>query len=329
MKKQIERDIEIIKMYNDGKTYKEISDYFGFNYINSSITRNALKRHELNFINQRLHMNNIDLNFFKKINTKEKAYALGLIYSDGSIDKNGYAFSFVSKDYDQVYLFKSLLKSEHKICEIKSFDKKTEKIYVRYTIHICSKEMTKDLLNLGLHNSKSFSCNFPEIDNRFIWHFIRGLFDGDGCISIMNKKDGKLAFSLILSGELKDKIKKIFNDIELNDTKDKIMYKNKDGVISSIKYTAYKDVKKIYDLIYEDSNELRLSRKYLIFSTLKEYKRGIYKRKLKTIYQYDLDMNLINKYLNIHNVPFCKSKIYNSIKTGKKYKDFFFSYELR
>lgn len=327
MKKQTERDIKIVKMYNDGKTYKEISEYFGFDYINSSLTRNALKRNGI-YLNQRLHMKKIDLDFFKEINTKEKAYALGLIYSDGSIDNTGYGFSFVSKDYDQISLFKSLLKSEHKICEVKSYDKRTRKTYSSYHIHICSKKITKDLINLGLHNSKSFSCNFPKIDNKFIWHFIRGLFDGDGCISVMNKKDGSLSFSLIVSGELKNKIKDIFNDIELNYTKDKIMYENMLGFISSIKYTSYKDVKKIYDFMYEDSEELRLNRKYVIFSTLREYKRGVYERKFKVIYQYDVNMNLINEYKNIHEVPFTKGKVYNSIKTGKKHKNFIFSYEL-
>lgn len=328
MIKQSERDSEIVEMYKSGKTYREISDYFGFNYVNTSITRNALKRYNVD-LKKRLNLKKVDLNFFENIDYKEKAYLLGLIYSDGSIDKNGYGFSFVSKDYDQVFLFKNLLKSEHKICELKSFDSRTNKTYNSYYIHICSKKITTDLLKIGLHNSKSFSCNFPKIDMNYIWHFIRGLFDGDGCISIINKKEGRLAFSLILSGELKNKIKDIFNEIGFSETKDSILFENNNGVISSIKYTSYKDVKKILDIMYVDSENLRLERKYRIFITLKEYKRGVYSRKLRTIYQYDYKMCLVNEYKNINEIKTnTKSKIYNSLVTGKKYKGFFFSYEL-
>lgn len=118
------------------------------------------------------------------------------------------------------------------------------KTYNRYSIHFCSKKVTSDLLKIGLHSSKSFSCNFLNIDDRFIWHFIRGLFDGDGCISIINGRKGRLSFSLILSGELKCKIKDIFINSGLSDTKDSVLFECQKGIISSIKYTSYKDVKK-------------------------------------------------------------------------------------
>lgn len=328
MRKQSERDSEIVEMYNSGKTYKQISDYFGFKYVNTSITRNALKRSNID-LNQRLNLKKVDLDFFENIDSKEKAYLLGLIYSDGSIDKSGYGFSFVSKDYDQVYLFKSLLQSDHKICEVNSFDERTKKTYNRYCIHICSKKITTDLLKIGLHNSKSFSCNFPKIDMNYIWHFIRGLFDGDGSVSVINGKKGRLAFSLILSGELKNKIKGIFNDIGFSDTKDRVLFKNDNGIISSIKYTSYKDVKRILDMMYMNSENLRLKRKYELFITLKEYKRGVYLRKLRTIYQYDSSMNLVNIYKNINEIEFTKGKVYNSLTTGKKHRGFFFSYTIK
>lgn len=78
--------------------------------------------------------------------------------------------------------------------------------------------------------------------------------------------------------------------------------------------------------MYKDSENLRLERKYKIFLTLKEYKRGVYHRKLRTIYQYDSDMNLVNKYKNINEIEFTRSKVYNSLLTGRKHKGFFFRY---
>ena len=333
MIKNTSRDSKIIEMYNNGDTYSKISEYFGFKN-NVPMILKALRRNNIEvglgrYPTRSKNSKDVDLSFFELIDTKEKAYILGLIYSDGSIDKDGYGFSFVSKDYDQVYLLKSLLKSDHKICLVNSHDKRTNKTYSRYTIHICSKKMTTDLKNLGLHNSKSFSCNFPKIDMNYIWHFIRGLFDGDGCITKMHEKEGCLSFSMILSGELKDKIKDFFNERGMSPTKDQVKFKNMDGSISSLKYSSYKDLKFIYDNIYEDSNELRLERKYELFTTLKEYKRGVYVRKLRTIYQYDSSMNLVNIYKNINEIEFTKGKVYNSLKTGKKHRGFFFSYTIK
>ncbi len=274
-RKNTSRDEQIVNMYKNGETYKKISEFFGFKnnipMILTALKRNGIKTGLGRYPVRSHGSKKVDLSFFESINTKEKAYALGLIYSDGSIDKDGYGFSFVSKDYDLVLLFKNLIKSDHKICKIKSHDKRTNKIYIRYTLHICSKKITNDLNKLGLHNAKSFSCNFPDIHNQFIWHFIRGLFDGDGCITqIKGRQIGSLSFSIILSGDLKNKIKNFFNQIGLNNTKDQIKKESEKGIISSLKYSSYKDLKTMYENIYKNSKNLRLERKYILFSTLKK-----------------------------------------------------------
>jgi hypothetical protein len=332
MRKDVSRDIEIVEMYKSGKTYADISRHFGFK-SNVPMILTALKRNGIDtglgrYPDRAKNSKNIDLDFFENIDTKEKAYVLGLIYSDGSIDKDGYGFSFVSKDFEQVELVKRLLKSEHKICKVSSYDNRTLKTYTRYTIHICSKKITKDLFNIGLHSSKSFNCNFPNISIGFIWHFIRGLFDGDGCIYKSTSKEGQLSFSIILSGQLKDGVKKFFNDSDMSLTSDQIKHKNENGIISSLKYSSYKDLKFIYENMYNESDSLRLERKYTIFSTLREYKRGVYCRKSRKVYQYDVDNNLIKVYNSIKDINgFNQSKIYQSIRKNKLYRKYLFKYE--
>lgn len=330
MKKNESRDNEIVQMYNDGKTYKEISEFFGFKnntpMILTALKRNGIETKKGRYPLRSRNSKNIDLKFFERIDTKEKAYVLGLIYSDGSIDKNGYGFSFTSKDYDQISLFKNLLKSDHKICEINSFDERTNKNYKRYSIHICSKKVTNDLIKIGLMNNKSFDCNFPEFDKSLIWHFIRGLFDGDGCIS-KGKKEGQLSFTQILSGTLYLKIKEFFNECGLKKNKDQIKNSLDGKNIYSIKYSSYKDLKYLYDNIYKDSDELRLERKYEIFSDLKEYKMGVYKRKSKKVKVFDKEGNFIKEYESINEIDgFNKSKIYKSIKDGSHYRGLRFEF---
>lgn len=49
--------------------------------------------------------------------------------------------------------------------------------------------MCKDLTNLGCFRNKSLTCTFPTFLNAsLIRHFIRGYFDGDGCVWIGKRK---------------------------------------------------------------------------------------------------------------------------------------------
>ena len=51
-----------------------------------------------------------------------------------------------------------------------------------YRIDLKSKQMFEDLQRLGVEPNKSLTCTFPNINKDLMPHFIRGLFDGDGCV---------------------------------------------------------------------------------------------------------------------------------------------------
>lgn len=52
-------------------------------------------------------------------------------------------------------------------------------------MRIGSKKVFHDLLKLGLTPRKSLTIKFPnDIPNKYFGHFIRGYFDGDGCVTI-------------------------------------------------------------------------------------------------------------------------------------------------
>lgn len=253
-------------------------------------------------------------NFFENIDSKEKAYALGLICSDGSIDNDGYAFSFISKDIQLVELFKKIIGSGHKICEIKSHDKRTNKIYTRFTIHICSKKMVSDLRDIGIYNNKSFTCVLPVINKSLFWHFFRGLFDGDGTIYTVDNKEGRLRFKIIGSSVMIREIKEILDEYGLNNVKiTSLPYTNEIGSMSSLSYGSYDDLKILYDKLYENSDNLRLERKYIKFSSLKKYEVGKYDRisKLREVVQMDMNFNLINIFKN-------KFEAANELKISQK-----------
>lgn len=58
-------------------------------------------------------------------------------------------------------------------------------------MRIGSHKIYNDLFELGLYPNKSLTVNFPKIPQKYLGHFIRGYFDGDGCIYFEKRKGSK------------------------------------------------------------------------------------------------------------------------------------------
>lgn len=111
------------------------------------------------------------------------AYVLGFFTADGNMIKNkrgGHYIAFYSNDKELLVKIRTLLCSNQKIAL-----KKQKPLHSRkpsYQIQIGSKEIYSDLLKLGLVPNKSLILKVPAIPEKFLSHFVRGYFDGDGCV---------------------------------------------------------------------------------------------------------------------------------------------------
>lgn len=111
------------------------------------------------------------------------AYILGFFAADGNMIKNnrgGHYISFYSNDRDLLVKIKIMLNATQKIAL-----KKQSLLYKTqpsYQLQIGSKVMFNDLLKLGMIPNKSLKLKVPFVPTRFFSHFLRGYFDGDGCV---------------------------------------------------------------------------------------------------------------------------------------------------
>lgn len=301
-------DINLITKYyfEEKLSLQEVADRIG--YRSAGGVSLILKRHGFNIRKQNAGSRNkkhqLNSQYFKEINTKKKAYLLGLLIADGTILQKWNKVTLALKDKELVELFKCELESTHKLSEYDIHDKRTGKTYKRYSLQVPSKELVDDLAALGVYDAKSFTCDLPKINEQYFWHFVRGLFDGDGTVGLNNtKKDGALQFSIIGSEKLILSLKERFNKFGLSETKVSYPgYKSLEGVISRIHYYSYNDLKILCDNMYADSDGCRLERKYEIFKTLREYKAGRYDRtkSLRKVRMLDLKGNLIKDFEHIH-----------------------------
>lgn len=132
-------------------------------------------------------------NIFDSIDTEEKAYWLGFIYADGTISshkegekpKNTLEVSLKGDDIEHLRKFSIFLNSKKEIKLSKS--KCANKEYIRCRFSVSNKHLWETLNSYGCTPKKSLILTFPNEnifkDKSLIRHFIRGYFDGDGCIS--------------------------------------------------------------------------------------------------------------------------------------------------
>lgn len=120
---------------------------------------------------------------FDQIDSEEKAYWLGFIFADGYISssplreevKSVYQFeiSLGIKDIEHLNKFKKFIEFKKDIITDNS----------RCRFIVANKHLWTTLNELGCTPNKSLSLKFPNIPQNLVKHFIRGYFDGDGCIS--------------------------------------------------------------------------------------------------------------------------------------------------
>lgn len=115
-------------------------------------------------------------NFFKNIDDPAKAYFLGLYYADGYI-KNG---SLTLADYDREILDRLKEVSRADTLNISIMAPREDRFSKLGQARI---SMTREKFHLMKH----LGCHkevLPQLSDDLMSHFIRGVFDGDGCISI-------------------------------------------------------------------------------------------------------------------------------------------------
>lgn len=125
---------------------------------------------------------NMNDNFFKNINTDDKAYILGWIASDGHISKNSICIQIHERDA------KILLKIKKIVCkDLELQPRAKNQIALTFNSH----QMVEDVCKwLGIsYGKKSHTVQFPNLESdELSWGFIRGFFDGDGHIAGLDTK---------------------------------------------------------------------------------------------------------------------------------------------
>lgn len=173
--KNLTSDIKekIVEKFCSGSNVSDLISEFG---TTKRAIPEVLKEYRIN--SKRKGRYTLNENYFDIIDTPNKAYWLGLIAADGCITESNYfAISLVDKD-----ILEKLKQDLNFSGEV--YKPKIKSGNTVYRINFSSKGICDGLRKNGIHENKSLTYDkLPNIRHGLIRHFIRGYFDGDGCIS--------------------------------------------------------------------------------------------------------------------------------------------------
>lgn len=246
---------EILLLQCGSKTLPEWLEYFEGQYsksvLNSFIYHNGLRPKKLDKItkstiqSQNARKYHINQDYFKTW-SHNMAYILGLWYADGCI-YGGKMFDITLHKKDKYLLKKVAEQLEYKGDLYDYVDQQAARL------NFSCKVIYDDIINLGGTERKSLTVEFPEIPKEYLYDFIRGYFDGDGCV--MNLKNNRLN-SAFTCGSRK------FLESLLTILREEagIEGGSFDDSCSSLKF-GKRDTIRLGNYIYKDNPELFLLRK--------------------------------------------------------------------
>ncbi|PLT29470.1 LAGLIDADG family homing endonuclease [Peribacillus deserti] len=232
---------DVVKLYKAGMSTADIAGKtnVSIRYINLVLKNNNVERRPRGSWKRQYTLNE---DYFKTW-SNNMAYILGFFVAS----KDTQTISIAQKEIEILNSIKTELKSEHPIIQ----NKKTGV----YMLMLNSKIMRKDIIEIhGINPNKCLNLKFPKIPAEFMSHFVRGYFDGDGCIY----KDKYFVNIVGGSKSFMESLVKILASQNIN------------AVIKSFEhhYRVYisgdDPIKKFSAWIYKDK-ELYLQRKYIRF----------------------------------------------------------------
>lgn len=240
---------EIIERYKNFESVTKISREMG---IYPQKVRDVIKGSGIENISYAKRFNNNLLeNYFETIDSKEKAYWLGWLITDGCVSKNSISMSLQGRDLEVLKLFEKDLGLTDKV---KVFNKNC------YRFSFCCKKMVDDLEKFGIIPNKTFTVDIPSIEPEYYPALLRGCFEGDGGITVCNTR-GRMECELSFTGN--EKCVNSFNDLisMLTGIPKKNVTKN--NGIFRVRWSNKDEIVKIFNVLYKDCGEHLLKRKYL------------------------------------------------------------------
>lgn len=270
--KWTDEELNFLKENFDKMNYHELSKA-----LNRTLNSVTLKANRIGLkLKKETHY---EKDFFKEIDTEEKAYWLGFIYADGYVSVSEkdrrYEFGIELSMKDSSHLEKlnksingnAKITSRSRTIDFKKYKSHTKMSSIRF---YC-KDITYDLISHGVVPNKTKILEFPKnLKKDLLRHFVRGFIDGDGYISFNERKYGyKTRIGFVCESEkfAKSMIEECKEYLSLGSMK---ITHEKNRSISNFDTSNQAQVYEFANFLYKDAT-IYLDRKYNVYLQMIKY----------------------------------------------------------
>ena len=249
---------KILKYLKEGYSLRKISEKenIPLTTLRYYVNKNNLKQYN------RFVRSIDDKDFFKNINTKEKAYIIGFILGDGEIHStNDVHLGIKLSDKQLIYDINNYLPWEGHIKEDLTFDKKTRR-FPRIRFNFRSRAFGKVLVKI-FGDRLASKRNIPIISKPLRPYLIAGLFDSDGCITYGFRKDRNRLWYKVSFTCNENILLGLQKELYANNISSRI-YPKKNENVFVLEITNLKDIYNFFNLLPIDG--VRLKRKVKKFN---------------------------------------------------------------
>lgn len=234
---------------------KNISGYNVYDYLGKN---KEPKIQTIELYKSKYGKYSVNQNYFSNIDNEWKAYWLGFLYADGYVifddstskTKCILGVGLSAKDEGHLFKLKDSLQTDSPIKRFNTNYKNCESS----KLTVCNLKIVKDLCQLGCVPNKSLILQFPEtfiVPDELIRHFMRGYFDGDGCVSV-NKTKRTVHLNVIGTKDFLEEWRKVlFEKIDVPITD---IVRSKDSNAFAWQTGNIYAIEKIYKFLYKDCN---------------------------------------------------------------------------
>lgn len=195
--------------------------------------------------------------YFEIVDTEQKAYFLGLLYADGNVCiKNKRKRVQITLQNEDAYIIQSF-------CDAIGYKGNLYNDRGKYSkIILYSDKMAEDLIKIGCTPVKSLTLQFPDrhkLPEEFQRHFIRGYFDGDGCVTV--NKTGSYIYSFTSTESFTDSLRVILKQYNIDISPFQRRYKDNINSAGSAYLRGKNVTLKFYEYLYKNAS-VYLNRKH-------------------------------------------------------------------
>lgn len=260
---------EMCRLYSEEKlSCPKIAERFE---VSDALVLRYLKKYEVEIRSAEEAHRKYPINeeFFDNIDSEEKAYFLGFLYADGCNHQDANYVSLGLEETDREILLKlsTLIYKENPEFHVKIQDRTSEGKGVTVCLTINSKHICNKLSELGCVQAKTHVLIYPEWMREDLHrHFLRGYFDGDGCLYV-NKRIREGSYVKLTSTldfcQYASKIVQDHIPINLG------IYGCSGTTVFDLKTSGDRQVEKLMTWLYAESH-LYMQRKFLAYQNLLE-----------------------------------------------------------